>query len=127
MPFLQANRVSCKPRSFLQTFLQTLSAFLQVSSLLSNPTSVEAFISKGFEHFDKDHSGFIESNEIIACVDKVLHLAGIDRPQHTHIESVFAKVAGSDKRLDKGEFSRLLHLLLDRLQKSPKPAAPMAM
>ncbi|WIA16176.1 hypothetical protein OEZ85_012890 [Tetradesmus obliquus] len=98
----------------------------KVSSLLSNPTGVEAFISKGFEHFDADHSGFIESNEIMACVDKVLHLGGIDRPHHTHIEGVFNKVAGSDQRLDKGEFSRLLHLLLDRLHKSPNPAAPLA-
>jgi hypothetical protein len=63
----------------------------------------------------------------MACVDKVLSLAGIDRPHHTHIEAVFNKVSGADKKLDKGEFSRLLHMLLDRLHKSPNPAAPLAM
>lgn len=51
-----------------------------------------------------------------ACVHKVLGMAGIDNVTQSAIDSVFARVAGPDKKLDRAEFAVLVKQLLGRLQ-----------
>jgi hypothetical protein len=53
---------------------------------------------------------------VTACVQKVLGLAGISNVPQSAIDSVFARVAGPDNRLDRAEFAALVKQLLGRLQ-----------
>jgi Ca2+-binding EF-hand superfamily protein len=94
--------------------------------MLSDPAKLEPIIAKSFVMFDKDKSGFVEGPEVMQAVDKVLSMAGIAKPHHTHLEAIFNKVSGPDHRLDKAEFQRMVHELLTRLNKHPNPAAPLA-
>eukprot|EP00882_Tetradesmus_deserticola_P019016 GHRQ01020458.1.p3 GENE.GHRQ01020458.1~~GHRQ01020458.1.p3 ORF type:complete len:103 (+),score=43.11 GHRQ01020458.1:133-441(+) len=96
------------------------SLFGQISGLIggsgNDPSKLEPFIVKGFSMFDKDGSGSIEGPEVTACVHKVLGMAGISNVPQSAIDSVFARVAGPDKRLDRAEFAALVKQLLGRLQ-----------
>ena len=94
--------------------------------MLSDPSKLEPIIAKSFGMFDKDKSGFIDGPEAMAAADKVLQMAGMNKPHHTHIEAVFNKVSGPDKRLSKAEFQHMIHELLNKVGKHPNPAAPLA-
>jgi hypothetical protein len=58
----------------------------------------------------------IEGPEVTACVQKVLGLAGISNVPQGAIDSVFARVAGPDQKLDRTEFAALVKQLLGHLQ-----------
>lgn len=87
-----------------------------VGGYTSDPSKLEPFIVKGFSMFDKDGSGSIEGPEVTACVQKVLGLAGISNVPQGAIDSVFARVAGPDQKLDRAEFAALVKQLLGHLQ-----------
>ncbi len=80
-----------------------------------DPAKLEGAITQGFGLFDKDKSGFIEAAEVTACVRKVLSLGGLTHINDQQINSVFAKFAGTDGKLDKAEFQQLVHQLLSKV------------
>lgn len=102
---------------------------LQVTGMLGGGAGgggahIDLFINQGFGFFDKDKSGFVEGPEVKACVEKVLSLAGITSIPTSAIDGQFNKVAGPDQKLDKAEFTALIHQLLQ--QQGQQPAAPGA-
>lgn len=97
-----------------------------VSGLLEDQSKLDMIISKGFSHFDKDASGFIESNEISTAVQHVLTLAHLPQVPSHLLNSVFAKVAGADQKIDKAEFVTLFRTLLGKIKHDPAPVAQAA-
>lgn len=73
---------------------------------------IDMFIGQAFGMFDKDKSGYIDGPEAKACVERVLGLAGIKNIPASAIDGVFNKVSGPDKRLDKAEFTAMVHQLI---------------
>jgi hypothetical protein len=84
-------------------------------------------IAKGFSHFDKDHSGFIEAHEISAAVQHMMTIAHLPQVPTTMLDSVFKKVRGcrplhTTSRADHQSES-LLHMPVHHALCSPLPVS----
>jgi Ca2+-binding EF-hand superfamily protein len=79
-----------------------------LNKLTKSPVATDLVAGQAFKLFDKDKSGFIEAHEAQACLQKVFALLGQKAPAQHMIQSAFSKVAGTDQKLDKAEFTKLV-------------------
>jgi hypothetical protein len=84
-------------------------------------------VDKGFDFFDKDKSGFIEGSEFKEAVRKAVNLTGPIGKKVTdeHINGAYAKIAGTDGKVDKAEFGRHVRALIEKAG-GPKASAAAA-
>ncbi|GBF98801.1 hypothetical protein Rsub_11383 [Raphidocelis subcapitata] len=92
----------------------------KLQAIINDPNTLERPLNFAFKHFDKDGSGYIEASEVMAVVEKVSRLAGLQKAPSPAINVVFDKVAGADGRLDKEEFKHLLQKMFSLAQQEAK-------